>query len=307
MKRKSVSASSGYGDLARFGEDAERPIILLKIPATLASLWQPMFENGGVEGAYGLDPQVLLGTITNAQGALVASNQLADGDLVHISDNAASSAFKLSFKKQMGAKMRIISSEVSREAEHVKFEGYVAQTGALTPANLDESLRASIREQVLEAERKPVLSKLSAQGERDAMMASTYVGNLNGGASGNDGGDGGDEDDEDDDDDEEEVAAKPKSKSGKQSASSAAAAAGAGAGAVGPANKKRKKEKKEKKEWSAEAIRMELFKLFEETPFWKRKTLREHTGIQFHRMSPILEEICDYNTADKHYSLKKQD
>lgn len=301
-----TTATRDYSAVARFGEDAERPLILLKIPADVATLWKSSFERGGVEGPNGLDPQVLLATVSNAQAQ--TSSTLTDGDLVHITNPQTGevSSLKVSFKKTLGAKARIISSEVSANAEHVKFEGYLAQSGALTPANLDDALRANIRKQVLEAERKPTLGTLSIRGERDAMMKTTFVGNVRANASAG----GGDKDeDEDDDDDDDEQTPPPTTKGGKRT-SSAAAATSAAAAAGGPATKKRKKDKKEKKDWSPESIRMELLKLFEEKPYWKRKELREHTGIQFHKMNAILGEICDYHTGgdhDKHYSLKRKD
>lgn len=53
-------------------------------------------------------------------------------------------------------------------------------------------------------------------------------------------------------------------------------------------------------------IDFRIFQAFEKRggSGWKRKDLRNETGVPFHRLSKVLDKYCDYNHHTNEYTLK---
>ena len=278
-------ARDSHEDFARYGEDASREVILLKIPEIVKKFWTSSLENGGVESTYTLEPKI----------TLAHSPTLADGTIVTVLDPTTNEElkFKCSLSEVVGKKMRLISSEVSDRAENTKFEGVVRLRGELAPVSLNEEYKNKVRSAFANLDKKETVQTLNEREERELLKKKT--GKVLIPVTSRSPADA-DADDEEEDEDEEE-------------------------GGTGEAGKKRdeeegvekkkgkkpkRRERREKKDWTPEQVKQEILRKFEEKPAWKRKELRQQTGIQFHKMSSVLDELCDYSDRDKAYTLKKR-
>lgn len=254
-------------DIARFGEDAERGVVLLRVPKNVIETWRPLFHQGGLESNLGVDPVVPLGQAT--------SEQIEDGSIISFLDAKGNpTAFKCKLERAQGSKSRLISAEVGEKAENVKFEGIITHTGVLMPERLDARYRETVRQRAACNETKSHVETVSLRGERERTTS----------------GGGG------------RVIVGTSEPKGDESSSSGRESEPPKSGKELEKNILAKK--KEKKDWTDDEVREKILAKFNEQPTWKRKHLRTSTGIQYFKMKKILDELCDYDINDKIYTLK---
>jgi len=276
-------------DFARFTEpDASRSVYLVKIPPAVMEAWREKLEQGGLEittssGDRDLVPEVDLGTFVEGP----------QGPELHIPLDAEEREvrrYKFRLLPAMGLQQRIISSENTERGENVKFEGVVAKTGQLMPMAIDEAYQAAVRQRVKAAEPKVQVTTINEREEQAALrqIARPVIAGIG----------------------EDKAAAS--AALGKKRKLQEPVPAG---GADGGESKKKKTTKKKDREVSKDDVREALMKCFEMIDpttgqpkrYWKQKDLRKTTGFQFHRMRPVLDEICEYHQGGPHnktYSLK---
>ena len=272
--------------------------MLVKLPVDVTNAWKPLFENGGVEftrntGARDIEPRVELGMLMDEQGGFKQGATLSlvgqDGKYLQ---------YRVNLRESTGMRMRVISAEVGPTGQNVKFEGEIAQQGNLIPMAADEDYKHLLKARVDANEKRAQVNSVTRREEQQIIREQGRTG-IKGANNG-------------DNDDFEEIEEKKVTKKSKKTKKTGAAAGGAAAAAP---TKKKKPARKKDKDLSADAIKKALYACFEKTDpntgekmrYWKRKDLRRTTGIQQHKMQPILDQICDYNEGgphDKTYSLK---
>lgn len=135
-KRSSLVASA---DIAHFGQDAQRPVYLVKLPATVAKAWS--------------NQEHRLGT--------VVGGNFEDGAVIQFDSDGKQLQYDVSLRPSSGMQMRVISAD--QDGHGVNFEGIVTKQGHLTARSFKEDLR----KRVAESEVKPHVHFVTEKEARD--------------------------------------------------------------------------------------------------------------------------------------------